>query len=257
MQTTAPIPDRSRDMDERAWWDLWNTSYRAEDNRDETSTQLFARVVAILQQIPEGRASRILEVACGTGTLSRLLTFSSYHGLDISAAAIEIARQKAELIHLRAGVRRPTYEAADFHDWPLPPEPFDLVLCVDAVSCFRDQRFTLRKMAQSMRAGGRVVLTSVNPIVYNRIRRVRGVRLESGPVSHWLSRRELHDLVLQAGFTIERSNTIMPRGDMGFLRVVNARRLNHAFGPHVASILRRLKERFALGQYRVVVARKG
>jgi hypothetical protein len=93
--------------------------------------------------------------------------------------------------------------------------------------------------------------------VYNRIRRVRGVRLESGPVSHWLSRRELHDLVLQAGFTIERSNTIMPRGDMGFLRVVNARRLNHAFGPHVASILRRLKERFALGQYRVVVARKG
>lgn len=256
MQTTSPTPDRTRDMDERSWWDLWNTSYRAEDNRDETSTELFAHVVALVEQITHGRASRILEVACGTGTLSRLLTFSSYHGLDISAAAIEIARQKTGLIHLPAGSSRPTYEAADFHDWPLPREPFDLALCVDAVSCFRDQQFIMNKMAQSLPAGGRVVITSVNPFVYNRIRRVGGVRLENGPVSHWLSRRELHDLISHAGLTLERSYTIMPRGNMGLLRVINAQRLNQAFGTHVAAILRRLKEQVGLGQYRVVVARK-
>jgi 2-polyprenyl-3-methyl-5-hydroxy-6-metoxy-1,4-benzoquinol methylase len=243
-------------MDERSWWDLWNTSYRAEDNRDQTSTELFAYVVAIMQRITQGDNGRMLEVACGTGTLSRQLRFASYHGLDISPAAIEIARQKAEFIQLPTGISRPTYEAADFHDWPLPPEPFDVVLCVDAISCFRDQAFTLRKIAQGLRSGGSVVLTSVNPVVYNRIRRVGGVRLENGPVSHWLSRSELHDLIKQAGLTLEHSYTIMPRGNMGILRVINAPRLNRTLGTGGAAVFRRLKERAGLGQYRVVVARK-
>jgi len=128
---------------------------------------------------------------------------------------------------------------------------------VDAISCFRDQAFTMRKMAQSLRVGGRVVLTSVNPVVYNRIRRVSGVRLEKGPVSHWPSREELHGLIKQAGLVLEQSYTIMPRGNMGVLRVINAHRLNAAFGPRGAAILRRWKEQVGLGQYRVVVARKG
>jgi 2-polyprenyl-3-methyl-5-hydroxy-6-metoxy-1,4-benzoquinol methylase len=248
--------DPSVNMDERSWWDLWNQSYRAEDFRDETSTELFAHVAAIVRRLAPDQRGRILEIACGTGTLSRQLTFSSYHGLDISTAAIEIARQKAESKILSQGGGRPNYEAADLHDWPLPPETFDLVLCVDAVSCFRDQAFTLRKMAQSLSVGGYLVLTSVNPLVYNRIRRVGGVRLQNGPISHWLSRRELHDLVTQAGLRRENSYTIMPRGNMGFLRVINARRLNQAFGRRGEFVLRRLKERSGLGQYRVVIARK-
>lgn len=250
------MPDRTRDMDERSWWDLWNTSYRADDNRDETSTELFTQVVAIIKQITQGRPCRMLEVACGTGTLSRRLTFSSYHGLDISAAAVDIAHQKAELMPLPPGTTRPTYEAADFHDWPLPVDGFDLVLCVDAVSCFRDQQFSVSKMAQALPAGGVVVLTTVNPVVYNRIRRVAGVRLENGPVSHWLSKRELHDLIAKAGLTLERSFTIMPRGDMGFLRPLNSGRLNDALGTRGAAIFRHMKEQAGLGQYRVIVARK-
>jgi 2-polyprenyl-3-methyl-5-hydroxy-6-metoxy-1,4-benzoquinol methylase len=250
------MTDQTAKMSERSWWDLWNTSYRAQDNRDEISSELFAHASAIINQITQRHGGRVLEVACGTGTLARLLAFSSYQGLDISPAAIEIARQKDELLSLPAGASRRTYESADFHDWPLPSEAFDVVVCVDAVSCFRDQAFTLRKMAQALRPGGSVVLTSVNPFVYNRIRRIGGVRLENGPVSHWLSRRELHDLIQQAGLALERSYTIMPRGNMGILRVINARHLDQAFGRRGAAVLRRLKERVGLGQYRVVVARK-
>lgn len=256
MQTVHETPDRTRNMDERSWWDLWNTSYRADDNRDETSTELFTHVVDLIKQVTQGRPARILEVACGTGTLSRRLNFSSYHGLDISSAAIDLARQKAELMQLPASASRPTYEAADFHDWPLPTDGFDLVLCVDAVSCFRDQQFSLSKMAQGLPVDGVVVLTTVNPVVYNRIRRVGGVRLENGPVSHWLSRQELHGLIRRAGMVVERSYTIMPRGNMGFLRVMNSWRLNKALGRRGGAIFRRMKEQAGLGQYRVVVARK-
>src|SRR6266481_4893599 len=45
-------------------------------------------------------------------------------------------------------------------------------------------------------------------------------------------------------------------GNMGILRVVNARRLNEAVGSHGAEVLRRWKEQVGLGQYRVIVARK-
>src|ERR1700733_7064397 len=256
MQTIQSTQDRTRDMDERSWWDFWNKSYRAEDNRDETSTELFAHVVATIKHIAQGRPKRILEVACGTGTLSRRLDFSSYHGLDISPGAVEIAGQKADLLQVPAGTSRPTYEASDFHEWPSPADAFDLVLCVDAISCFRDQQLVLRKMAEILPPGGVVVLTTVNPLVYNRIRRVGGVRLENGPVSHWLSRGELHTLVKRAGLKIERSYTIMPRGNLGILRFVNSWRLSGILSPRAAAVAKRLKEHFGLGQYRVVVARK-
>jgi SAM-dependent methyltransferase len=176
--------------------------------------------------------------------------------LDISPAAIEIARQKSGFLPLATGVNRPTYEAADVCEWPLPTQAFDVAVCIDAISSIRDQPLAMEKIAQSLRAGGHLVLTTINRFVYEHIRRTVSAPLASGPVCHWLSRRELHSLISNAGLTIERSQTIMPRGNIGILRLVNSPRLNEAFGPRVAAALRRLKERVGLGQYSLVIARK-
>jgi SAM-dependent methyltransferase len=243
-------------MDEKSWWDFWNTSYRSEDDKDVTSTELFTRVTSVIGQIAGPVAPRILEIACGSGTLSRRLTYSSYHGLDISPAAVDIARQKSVNAQRPATSSSPTYDVGDFHDWPLPSERFDLVLCVDAIAYFRDQEFTIRKMADSLRESGRLVLTTINPFVYNRIRRTQTSPIQEGSVSHWLSPDELHGLVRAAGFTIERSYTIMPRGNRGILRIINSPKLNRLFGPRAGFVLQMMKERAGLGQYRVLVARK-
>ena len=256
MRNAAGFIERSSEMDERSWWNLWNGSFRAEDGRDETATELFNHVLGLFQEVTADRRLRVLEVACGTGTLSRRLGFASYHGLDLSSAAIDIASQKAPSLTLPPGVTAPTYESADFHEWPLPAEPFDMVLCIDAISCFRDQALVLRKMAQSVRCGGSILLTTVNPFVYNRIRRADGGRVQNGPVSHWLTRRELHALIEQAGLKLDRSYTIMPRGSRGILRFINSWRLDRALGQRGSTAFRRLKEQAGLGQYRVVVARK-
>jgi len=256
MEKATSFINRSWEMEERSWWDLWNSSFRSEDNRDDNATELFTHVLGIFRSIANGRRCRVLEVACGTGTLSRHLNFSSYHGLDLSAAAIDIARQKAGLMTLATGAKAPVYEAADFHDWPLPAEAFDVALCVDAISCFRDQALVMRKIAQSVSAGGHVLITTINPFVYNRIRRADGGRLQNGPVSHWLSARKLHGLIRQAELNIERSYTIMPRGNRGILRIINSRRLNEALGSRGNAWSRSLKEKCGLGQYRVVLARK-
>jgi SAM-dependent methyltransferase len=256
MRTTEPIIDYSRNMDEKSWWDLWNKTHRTKEDNDPVSSELFVRTAAVINEITQNEPSRVLEIGCGAGALSRLLTYSSYHGLDISPAAIELAQQRSEHVSPPPGSSRPTYEAADFHDWPLRPEAFDLAVCVDAVMCFRDQHLALSKMAQSLRPSGRLVLTAINPFVYNRIRRTQNRPLASGPVSRWVSGRELHDLITSTGFGIERSCTIMPRGNCGILRLLNARRVNEAFGPRSAAVVRRMKERAGLGQYRLIVARK-
>jgi 2-polyprenyl-3-methyl-5-hydroxy-6-metoxy-1,4-benzoquinol methylase len=256
MAITSPIVDRSREMDEKSWWDLWNTSHRTKDNNDAVSSELFRRAAAAVNGITRNEKCRVLEVACGTGTLSRMLVYSSYHGLDISPAAIEVARQKCDASSLPPGTSPPTYEAADFHDWPLPAQPFDVAICIDAISSIREQPVAMKKMAQGLRVGGHLLLTTINRFVYDRIQRTSTVRLESGPVAHWLSRTELRGLIVQAGLTIESFTTIMPRGNLGILRLVNSRRLNESFGPGVEAVLRRLKERTGFGQYSLAVARK-
>jgi ubiquinone/menaquinone biosynthesis C-methylase UbiE len=243
-------------MDERQWWDFWNTSYRAADDLDAIAGELFTRAAAEINAITAKGDCRVLEIACGSGAFSRLLTYSTYHGIDISPAAIDIARRKAGSIARPHGSASPTFDAVDFHDWPLPPHNFDVTVCIDAISSIRDQQLALEKMARSLGVSGKLVLTTINRFVYERIRRTQSQPLASGPVSHWLTRSELHALVRSAGLTIERCYTIMPRGNRGILRVINSWRLNQAFGPRVEVLFRRLKERAGLGQYFVVVARK-
>jgi 2-polyprenyl-3-methyl-5-hydroxy-6-metoxy-1,4-benzoquinol methylase len=256
MQTISPMLDRSRDMDEKTWWNAWNTAHRTKDNSDPVSSELFARTAAVVNEITCKQSCRVLEIGCGAGSLSRLLTYFSYHGLDISSAAIDIARRKAEPPPRRPGASPPTYEVTDFHEWSPPQDSFDLAVCVDAVAYFRDQSFAMNKIAQTLRPSGRLVLTTINPFVYRRIRRTATNPLAEGPVSHWLTCGELNALMEAAGFSVERSWTIMPRGNCGILRLINARRVNEAFGPQSAAALRRLKEQVGLGQYRLVVARK-
>ncbi|HEX4005020.1 MAG TPA: class I SAM-dependent methyltransferase [Acidobacteriaceae bacterium] len=255
MKTGTQVIDRSNSADERSWWDFWNTSYRSEDTQTGISAELFNRVVALARKLTGAKPQRIVEVACGTGILSKNLNFSSYYGYDLSEAAIEIARQKISE-RFPGRIPAPIYEAADFHTCVLPAGPADLVLCIDALTCFRDQQLVLRRVAGLLRNGGLCILTIINPFVYNRIRRGVNVKLENGPVSYWPSRQEVHELFRGADLPIEHSYTIMPRGDMGFLRVVNSARLNNAFGPRFAGVFQHVKETAGLGQYRVIVARK-
>ena len=255
MSSAASIDDQSRSMDEQSWWDLWNTSYRAQDQLDVVSSELFSRAVALINGITEKEISRVLEVGCGTGTLSRMIECSSYLGLDFSPAAVEIARERS-CGSVTAQRNSTSYEVADFSEWQAPMNPFDVVICVDAIACIRNQSLVMQKMANCLRPGGRLVLTTVNRFVYNRIRRSSSVRLENGPVSNWLNSQELRRLVREAGLAIEHFETIMPRGNAGILRLVNSHRLNNICGPRAAAGLRRLKEVAGLGQYLVMVARK-
>jgi 2-polyprenyl-3-methyl-5-hydroxy-6-metoxy-1,4-benzoquinol methylase len=253
MNAAPPPPQRVLDLDEKSWWDFWNRSYRSQDGVDAVSTELFQRVAKAAANASDVTTATVLEIGCGSGALSRMLQWYTYCGVDISPAAIEIAREKSRTV---ARPTVPQYNAADFHDWPIQSSTYNLVICVDAVAYFRDQALALRKMAEGLRPDGKLVLTTINPFVYQRIRRTATNPIQEGAISHWLRPAELRSLVQSAGFSIQRLETIMPRGDAGFLRILNSHKLNHLLGSRFAAVLNRSKESAGLGQYQLLVARK-
>ena len=45
--------------------------------------------------------------------------------------------------------------------------PFDVVICVDAIACIREQSLVMAGKAGRLRSGGRLVMTTVNRFVYD------------------------------------------------------------------------------------------
>lgn len=228
----------------RDYWDQWNLD-RVRDGLVRERLGLCHAVLNELHALDLAADSRLLEVACGAGWVGeRLFRAFHYLGLDRSEPAITAARARAP------GAR---FESADFRTWNPPEEPFDAVICVDAIAYFDDQASVIGKFANILRPAGWLLITTVNPFCYSRMRKIGPPA--PGQVRLWLTRRVLHQLLKRSGFLIRKSMTVLPAGDMGVLRWVNSRKLNNA----AAYLLRestivRLKELLGLGQFRIVVA---
>lgn len=217
-------------------WDEWNV---ARSGVEPDRVALTERAVAeIERRVPAGLP--VLDIGIGAGfTTEALAGQYEYMGLDISEQGVAEARKRNPTANLHA---------TDFLASNYGPT-FDAVLCVDALAYMHDQALAVQKMANALKPGGTLVLTMVNPTVYSRLRWVKN----EGPPKwfrKWLSEGELHGLVKYAGLTVESSYTIEPTADSGWLRAMQwpRRVLGGAW-------LRQL-ERWGLGRYRVVVARK-
>ena len=232
---------------EELYWEHWNAICR-KNSISGSAANVGRAVLDAFNNFQLPPKPRILEVACGTGWLAHhLVDRGEYVGLDLAPSAIEIARERLPSAH---------FEAADFHSWTPPAEKFDAIICIDAIAVFRDQDGVIEKFAKLLNPGGQIVLTTVNPFVYARIRWVKPP--VEGQARHWLKKGELHALLERHGFVVEKSWSLLPDGDMGMLRLVNGTKINKAVSIVIPQAkLERLKERVGLGQFRLVVARLG
>ena len=117
------------------------------------------RLLAAARLVP---GERVLDVACGTGIVTRLAAEAvgpsgSVAGLDVNPGMLEVARTAA-----------PAEAAIEWHvssaeDLALPDATFDAVLCSLGFMFFPDKLGALREMHRVLAPGGRVVLGTPGP----------------------------------------------------------------------------------------------
>jgi SAM-dependent methyltransferase len=95
----------------------------------------------------------VLDLCCGVAGPGRLITAETgcrYLGVDSSASAVEIARQRAGDLPCR-------FEQA--HVPPLPDGRFEVVLLLETLLAFPDKRALVGEVARVLEPGGRFALT--------------------------------------------------------------------------------------------------
>ena len=100
-----------------------------------------------------GPGSSVLDLCCGIAGPGRFITRElgcTYLGLDLSASAIEIARERAGNLPCRFQVARIP---------PIPPGPFDVVLLLETMLAFPDKETLLQEAAGALAPRGRFAFT--------------------------------------------------------------------------------------------------
>lgn len=127
----------------------------------------------LLAQTDLPPASRVLDLACGSGTTLRLLREAGHAplGVDVAPAAVRLARRRAPAV------------VADAHRLPLADDAVDAVVCECAVSTFAEPDTALAEVARVLRPGGTFAMTDVllvrdraDPAVVSAVDRVTTAR---------------------------------------------------------------------------------
>jgi ubiquinone/menaquinone biosynthesis C-methylase UbiE len=184
---------------------------------------------------------RVLDVACGTGVLTRLAAervgdAGSVTGLDVDASMLEVARSVAP-----AGAsiewEETTAEAIPYED-----EHFDVVLCQMGLQFIANKLTALREMRRVLAPGGRVALNVPGPtppmfsIVADAL--ARHIHPDLGSKMHLVfslhDPSELRELMSNAGFSdvnsIRASKTLrLPPAEEFLWQYIGATPLSLAF----------------------------
>lgn len=222
-----------------AHWDQWNRDQRRQGLTSDRRAYLDGVLHEVVTRLPEG--STLLDIGFGGGfTTEQLQGRFRYLGVELGEESVRAVRRRCPTARLLC---------SDWLDADLP-ETFDGVLCMDTLPYFDDrQPDAVAKMARALRPGGLLVLSLVNPFIYSRL---AWRQREGKPWGKWLDAKELDRLVARAGFALTSMRTLVPSGDRGWLRALNSRKLKRVLGQRYLRAL----ERFGLGQFRVLVARK-
>jgi SAM-dependent methyltransferase len=100
----------------------------------------------------------VLDIGCGTGQTTRQAARTaqagSAHGVDVSAPAIERARELART----EGIRNVTFEHANAQVHRFPPERFDLAISRFGTMFFDDPVAAFVNIRRALRPAGRLVM---------------------------------------------------------------------------------------------------
>src|SRR5437870_5473495 len=125
------------------------------------------------------RGLRVLEIGCGMGTDGAQFARAGadYTGVDLTEAAIELARKRFELSDLHGN-----FQVADAENLEFPDESFDLVYSHGVLHHTPDTARAVREIHRVLKPGGRAIVMLYHRGSYNyrvgiRVLRRAGARL--------------------------------------------------------------------------------
>ena len=128
-------------------------AYRPGEFVGQESFMTAGEIGGLAMQAGIGRAVTALDLCCGIAGPGRWLTQQlgcDYLGVDVSASAIAIARERAGDLPCRFAIAKIP---------PLPPGSFDVVLLLETMLAFEDEDALVREVAAALRPGGRFAFT--------------------------------------------------------------------------------------------------
>ena len=111
--------------------------------------------------------SNILELACGSGRLTKHIAAilppgADFTATDLNTDMISIAKSKVTS-------DRVIWATADMLDLPCENESFDLVVCQFGIMLVPDQQKALSEIFRVLKTGGKIVFSTWSDVNYNRL----------------------------------------------------------------------------------------
>ncbi len=154
-------------------------------------------ILALARQAGIAPGSSVLDLCCGVAGPGRLISRElgcAYLGVDLSAGAIEIARERAGALPCRFEVARIP---------PIPRGPFDVVLVFETMLAFPEKEPLLWEVSQALRSGGRFAFTLEEGLPLNEAERARMPDADTV----WLTPlQEMLSCLNQVGLTVRWQN---------------------------------------------------
>jgi SAM-dependent methyltransferase len=138
---------------DRALHDARVAAYAPGEFVGQESFMTAGEIRALAAQAGVGTAVTVLDLCCGIAGPGRLLTRElgcAYLGVDASASAIALARERAGGLPCRFAIARIP---------PLPAGAFDVVLLLETMLAFEDKDALVRQISAALRPGGRFAFT--------------------------------------------------------------------------------------------------
>ena len=140
----------------RAYWEKQAHGFDLEFGhglRDQRHKEIWLNILQ--RNVPSGQPLKVLDLGCGTGFLSILLSELGHEvsGLDFSSAMLAVAQGKADDRGLIIDFSKGDAEAPSF-----PPKSFDYVICRHLIWTLPHPDLALKRWRELLRPGGGVIL---------------------------------------------------------------------------------------------------
>lgn len=161
-----------------------------------------------LEGVPNG--GRILEIGCGTGRFTETIT---EHGYDVVATDFSLQMLKESRWRAENG----SYVSGDAAHLPYVEDSFDACVIINVVCHLPDPAVVLNEINRVVRSNGRLFCNFTNLCgVYFPVGmfvNMTDTSVQEDVYSHWFSWFEIHRLLRNSGFEVDkvRGHMIAPR----------------------------------------------